>query len=137
MLAKAPLDAVRAAAEAELAENADFLDKSAIRQLEKKNKRELTAKSFEYVRQILAITASWLRDVLAVCAGTPELVINYDARASIGEAAARTDEVRVARALTCIRTCNEAISYNVSPETCLDALLFEIGEALYGTHSPR
>ena len=137
VLAKAPLDAVRAAAEAELAENADFLDKSAIRQLEKRNKRELTAKSLEYVRQILAITASWLRDVLAVCAGTPELVINYDARAAIDEAASRTDEARVARALTCVRTCDEAISYNVSPETCLDALLFEIGEALYGTHSPR
>ena len=137
VLAKGPLDAARAAAEAELAENADFLEKSAIRQIEKKNKRELTAKSLMYVRQILAITASWLRDVMAVCAQTPELVINYDARASIEEAAARTDEARVARALKQVRVCDEAISYNVSPETCLDALLFEIGEALYGTHSPR
>ena len=137
VLAKAPLDAVRAAAEAELTENADFLDKSAIRQLEKRNKRELTAKSLECIRQILTITASWLRDVLAVCAGAPELVINYDVRGAIDEAAARTDEARVARALTCVSACDEAISYNVSPETCLDALLFEIGEALYGTHSPR
>ena len=137
VLANAPLDAVRAAAEAELARNADFLEKSAIRQIEKKNKRELTARSFEYIRQILSITSSWLRDVLATCAQTPELVINYDARASIEEAAARTNEARVAKALACVRVCDEAISYNVSPETCLDALLFEIGEALYGTHSPR
>jgi len=137
VLAKAPLDTVRANHEAELAENADFLEKSAIRQIEQKNKRELTARSMEYVRQILAITSSYLRDVLAVCAQTPELVINYDARESIADTAARTDEARVARALACVRTCDEAISYNVSPETCLDALLFEIGEALYGTHSPR
>ena len=136
VLAKAPLDSVRAAHEAELAENADFLEKSAIRQIEKKNKRELTARSLEYLRQILSITSSFLRDVLAVCAQTPELVINYDVRSAIEEAAARTDEARVARALGLVRTCDESISYNVSPETCLDALLFEIGEALYGTHSP-
>ena len=137
VLAKAPLDTVRAAHEAELAQNADFLEKSALRQIEKKNKRELTARSMEYVRQILAITASFLRDVLAVCAQTPELVINTDVRDLIAEVAARTDEARVAHALSCVRACDEAISYNVSPETCLDALLFEIGEALYGTHSPR
>ena len=137
VLAKAPLDTVRAAREAELAANADFLEKSALRQIEKKNKRELSAKSTEYVRQILAITSSFLRDMLVVCAQTPELVINYDVRDSIAQAAARTDEARIARALECIRTCDEAISYNVSPETCLDALMFEIGEALYGTHSPR
>lgn len=137
VLAKAPLDTVRAAQEAELAENADFLGKSAIRQLEKRNKRELTAKSMQLMRQILAITASFLRDVLAVCAQTPELVINYDVRVQIDDVAARTDEARVAKALACVRVCDEAISYNVSPETCLDALLFEIGEALYGSHSPR
>lgn len=135
--AKAPLDSVRAAHEAELAENADFLAKSAIRQIEARNKRELTARSLESFHQINAIAASYLRDVLAVCAQTPELVINVDVRDSIEAAAQRTDEARVARALDAIRACDDAISYNVSPETCLDALLFEIGEALYGTNSPR
>ena len=137
VLAKAPLDSVREAHEAQLAENADFLAKSAIRQIEARNKRELTARSMEYFRQITAITASFLRDVLAVCAQADELVINYDVRDDIEAVAARTDEASVARALEAVRACNEAISYNVSPETCLDALLFEIGEALYGTHSPR
>ena len=134
---KAPLDKVRAAYEEELAENADFLARSAIRQIEARNKRELTARSLESFRQITAITASYLRDILAVCAQTPELVINVDVRESIDEAAAHTDEARVARALNAVRACDDAVSYNVSPETCLDALLFEIGEALYGSHSPR
>ena len=137
VLAKAPLDTVRAAHEAQLAENADFLGRSAIRQIEARNKRELSAKSAESFRQITAITASFLRDVLTVCAGAGDLVINYDARAQIEDVAARTDEARVARALAAVRSCADAISYNVSPETCLDALLFEIGEALYGSHSPR
>ena len=135
--AKAPLDSVRAAHEAELAENADFLAKSAIRQIEARNKRELTARSLESFRQITAITASYLRDVHAVCAQAPKLVINVDIRDVIEATAARTDEAHVARALEAVNACDMSISYNVSPETCLDALLFEIGEALYGTHSPR
>ncbi len=116
---------VRAAQEEELAENADFLAKSAIRQIEARNKRQLTAKSLESLRQLTAIIRSWLRDVLAVCAETPELVINVDARGAIEDAARATDEARVAAALSAVRRCDEAISYNVSPETCIDALLFE------------
>ena len=137
LLAKAPLDVVRAAQEEELAENADFLAKSAIRQIEARNKRALTAKSFESLRQLTAIVRSWLRDVLAVCAGTPELVINVDARAAIEEAALHADEARAAAALGAVRSCDEAISYNVSPETCIDALLFEVKDALFGQSRPH
>ena len=137
VLAKAPLDVVRAAQEEELAENADFLAKSAIRQIEARNKRQLTAKSLESLRQLTAIIRSWLRDVLAVCAGTPELVINVDARAAIEEAALHADEARAAAALGAVRSCDEAISYNVSPETCIDALLFEVKDALFGQSRPH
>ena len=59
---KAPLDEVRASQEAELAENADFLAKSAIRQIEARNKRQLSAKTSEYLRQTTAMVRSWLRD---------------------------------------------------------------------------
>ena len=135
--AKAPLDSVREANEARLAENADFLAKSAIRQIEARNKRELTARSAEAFRQVSAIIASFLRDVLAVCAQTPDLVINFDVREDVESIAARTSEPQVARALQAVKAFDEALAYNVSPETCLDAMLFEIGEALYGTHSPR
>ena len=136
VLAKAPLDVVRAAQEEELAENADFLAKSAIRKIEARNKRQLTAKSLESLRQLTAIIRSWLRDVLAVCAETPELVINVDARGAIEDAARATDEARVAAALSAVRRCDEAISYNVSPETCIDALLFETRDALYRPRPP-
>ncbi|WP_165171886.1 ATP-binding protein [Adlercreutzia sp. ZJ242] len=130
---KAPLDEVRAAQEAELAENADFLAKSAIRQIEARNKRQITAKTSEYLRQTTAIIGSWLRDVCATCAGAPELVINVDARESI-EAAARTSDVaRASRALSCVRVAEQALAYNVSPETCIDALLFEVREVLHGS----
>lgn len=132
---KAPLDEVRAAQEAELAENADFLAKSAIRQIEARNKRQLSAKTAEYLRQTTAIIGSWLLDVLAVCAGTPELVINTDAREAIDEAARATDEARLVAALKAVSETNRALSCNVSPETCLDALLFEVREVLNGSGS--
>ena len=129
---KAPLDTVRAEQEAELAENADFLAKSAIRQIEARNKRALSAKSLESLRQLSSIVASWLRDILVICAETSELVINADVRGALEDAARSTDEARVAEALAAVRRCDAAISYNVSPETCIDGLLLEVRDALYG-----
>lgn len=135
-LAKAPLDEIRAAQEAEIRENEDFLAKSAIRRIEERNKKALTAKSLESLHQVASIAASFLRDVLAVCAQLPELVVNADVMTAIEEAASATDEARIARAIASVRACSAAISYNVSPETCFDALLFELKEALYGSRSP-
>ena len=123
---KLPLDTVRAEQEAELAENADFLAKSAIRQIEARNKRQLTG-----------ITRSWLRDVMAQAAGAPEQVVNADVKPSIEEAAARTDAARAAAAIAAVRRCDVAISYNVSPETCIDAMLLEVRDILYGRALPN
>lgn len=133
LASKAPLDHVREAQEAELAENADFLAKSAIRQIEARNKRALSAKTTEYLCQLTAIIRSWLRDVMVVCSAVPELVINVDARAAIENAASATDEVRLTKALKAVDRCDEAISYNVSPETCIDTLLFEVREVFDGS----
>lgn len=132
---KAPLDVVREVQEAELAENADFLAKSAIRQIEARNKRQLSVKTTECLRQLTAIIRSWLRDVMMVCAATPELVINFDARPAIEDAAMATDEARLAKAIRAVDRCDEAITYNVSPETCIDALLFEVREVFDGSGS--
>ena len=132
---KAPLDAVRAEQEAELAENADFLAKSAMRQIEARNKRAISAETRESLRQLTSTAGSFLRDVMTTCSGVPELVINTDVRASIEDAAALTDVACVTRAFDAIGRCNEALDYNVSSETCIDALFFEIREALYGSHS--
>lgn len=135
LLSKAPLDVVRAEQEEELAKNADFLAKSAIRQIEARNKRALSARSVESLRQLSSIVASWLRDVLVLCAETPVLVINVDVRGALEDAALAVDEACVAEALAAVRRCNEAISYNVSPETCIDGLLLEVRDALYGARS--
>ena len=131
---KLPLDTVR---EQELAENADFLAKSAIRQIEARNKRQLTAKTAESLRQLTGITRSWLRDIMVQAAGASDQVVNADVRPSIVEAAARTDAARAAAAIAAVRRCDVAISYNVSPETCIDAMLLEVRDILYGRALPN
>lgn len=132
---KAPLDAVRASQEAELAENADFLERSAIRQIEARNKRQLSAKTMEYLRQTTSLVRSWLRDGLMAAAGTPELIINRDVADVLVERFSASDAGRLSRAMAKVDDCERALAYNVSPETCIDALLFDVREVLHGSGS--
>lgn len=134
--ANAALDAVREAQEAELAENADFLASSAMKQIAARNKRALAAKSAETLHRTCAIAKSWARDVLAVKAGAADVVVNADVRPSIDDAAARTTVARAVGAVRAAARCDEAIAYNVSPQTCIDALLFELREVLYDPDCP-
>ena len=124
---------MRASQEAELAENADFLAKSAIRQIEARNKRQLSAKTSEYLRQTTAMVRSWLRDGLMVACGTPELVINTDVRDSLVALFSGADAAVIAAACSKVDECERALAYNVSPETCLDTLLFDVREVVHGS----
>ncbi len=135
--AQAPLDLVRSAQKEELAASAEFMANAALKQIELRNKRTLSAKSVQMLGQLTAIVRSWLRDVLVTCAGAPELVINTDVRDTIEEAATWAAEPSVARAIVACDETDRAIAYNVSPETCIDVLLITIREELYGSHSAR
>ena len=132
-VSKNSLDEVRREQEEILLRNTDFLARSALKSLEAQQKRMLSQTSFEYLHQLMNIVRSWLRDVMIVAVGTPELLVNKDFEHEIGSSAGRTDEVRVCRALVCVDTADDAITYNVSPQTCIEAMLFEIREVLYGT----
>lgn len=129
--AKAPLDTVRLEMEEDLARNADFLSKSAIRQIEARNKRALSAKTLEALEQIVSITRTWVRDIMAITVATPELVINSDILEALQDAALHTTTERCAAALGDINTSAQALAYNVSPETCIDTLLFDVRDGLY------
>ena len=130
---QAPLDEVRASQEAELAENADFLAKSAIRQIEARNKRALSAKTTEYLRQTTSIVRSWLRDGMMVASGAPDLVVNADVRDTLVSLFSGADAGRLAAAAAKVDDCERALAYNVSPETCIDALLFDVREVVHGS----
>lgn len=129
----APLDEARKTQEAELAENADFLAKSAIRQIEARNKRALSAKTVECLRQTTSLVRSWLRDGLMVAEGALDLVINKDIENRLVEMFSGASAARLTAALRKVDDCERSLAYNVSPETCLDALLFEVREVVNGS----
>lgn len=133
LLAKAPLDAVRIQQERELEENADFLSKAAVRRIEESNKRALGAQGMELLHQLCRFVRSWLRDVLALCMETPDLVVNQDVLPELELAAQHTDEARLAHALHLVDEADRAFTYNVSPETGIDALLIELRQAIYSS----
>lgn len=125
---KAPLDTLRARQEEELARNQDFLAKSAIRRIEESNKRRLSAGASDYLKQALSIISSWLRDIEMVAVGATELVVNTDAIASIEASAAVANSSRLSVALRASEDAKALLDYNVSPETCLDVVLFKVRE---------
>lgn len=129
--AKSPLADVEARMNEQLEQNADFLAKSAVRQIQAQNKRQLSARAAESLHMISAVVRSWLRDCLMVCAGSPQLVVNRDALSALEDAAAATTEARLAAACSCVDACERAWACNVSAQTCLEALLIEIRTVLY------
>ncbi|TLM65446.1 MAG: DNA polymerase III subunit delta', partial [Actinobacteria bacterium] len=72
---KAPLEDLKEAHASEIEEHREFVGGSAKR-IEERHKRELTAREREGVGEVLSVTESWLRDVLALREGASELVVN-------------------------------------------------------------
>ena len=112
-------------------ERAEFLQKSALKTLEARHKRALSQASFELLHQVTSISRSWLRDVGMLCADTPDLVINLDCLDALRDCATRTGLTRVCEAYERVSVADAAISYNVSPQVSIEAMLFEIREVLY------
>ena len=131
LASKSPLDEVRRSQEELLEQSAEFLQKSALKQLADKQKRALSQASVTLLRQMTQIVRSWLRDVMAICAGTPEQVINVDAMDALRDCASRTTLERACRATECATRAEDAIMHNVSPQVSIEAMLFETREVLY------
>lgn len=135
--AKAPLDNVRTQQSEELAESADFLTKTALKQIELRHKRALSMAARESLNQTTSIIRSWLRDVLMIASGTPDLIVNIDQREVLQRVAQKVTPASIMSALREAYKTDETLSYNVSPETCLDVLLFSIREVLNGSGNPH
>ncbi len=131
------LDNVRTRQSAELEESADFLTSSALKQIELRHKRALAKATRDSLTTMTSIIRSWLRDVLMIVNGSSSLVVNTDALPALNDAAAHASVEGVVFALREAYRTDEALRYNVSPETCIDALLFSIREVLHGSGCPR
>jgi DNA polymerase-3 subunit delta' len=127
---RAPLDEMKARQGTELKERVEFMGRAAsVKETEQRHKRELTARERESILELMAVAGSWLRDVLAASAGAPERIWNRDAADDIETAGACMSPAAIEAGLDAVRRARRRVSYNVSPQLAVEAMLFEIQEA--------
>ena len=126
---RAPLDELKERQGVELRERVEFMGRAAqAKDVEQRHKRELTAREREAVLEVVAVVESWMRDVLACSAGV-EGVTNRDAADDICTAAAYMSQAAIQAGLAAVSRARRRVSYNVSPQLAVEAMLFEIQEA--------
>ena len=128
---KVPLDELREEQGRQYEESSGYLARGALKALEQRQKRELTAREREGLVELLNIVRSWLRDLLVISSGADRsLVVNGDHDAGLTRQAQRLAPGAVARAVEAVDKAAERISYNVSSQLAIEAMLFEIREVL-------
>jgi DNA polymerase-3 subunit delta' len=80
----------------------------------------------------LRIGELWLRDVLCVCEGAPELVYAVDRRAQLDEDADGRDAASLRRGIELVADTRLSLGLNVSEELALEALAYRLQALLAG-----
>jgi DNA polymerase-3 subunit delta' len=75
----------------------------------------------------LGLAELWLRDVMCVCEGAPELIHAMDRRAELEQDAQDRDRVRLREAIELVGETRLNLSLNVSEELALEALAYRVG----------
>ena len=130
LAAKAPLADFKEAQQAVLDENAKLLSGPAMRELEDRQKRELTARERSGIMEQLGAVRSLLRDALALAAGSGEPPACDDYARAARVYAQRLGVDGLTRALAAAGQAEARVRRNVSPQLALEALLFEIKELI-------
>ena len=120
---KAPLAEVKSTQEKVLEQNADYLSRGALKQLEDRNKRELNARERSGIMEALASARTLMRDVLLTLQDEAADVVNEDVRAATNVAGAT-------QALEAVATAERNIARNVTPQLAIEVMLFDIRKAL-------
>lgn len=127
---KAPLDEIKATQAEEVLEHKEFLGAKGTKALEERHKRQLTAREREGLSEVLNIAESWLRDCLVLSQDAGDLVANRDVADAMEEIAAVITPAAATRALAAVKEARRRVSYNVSPQLAVEAMLFDIQEVL-------
>lgn len=127
---KAPLEAMKVEQAAEAVERSDFMGKSGGKALEERQKRELTARERDGIAEVLDVAESWLRDCLVMSQRQSDLVVNTDAIDAMQEVACVITPGAAVTALGAVNETRRRISYNVSPQLAIEAMLFDVREVL-------
>lgn len=127
---RAPVEEMKVTQADEVEAAKEYLTRGVTGRMEKRHKRELTAKEREGLTEIMSVTESWLRDCLLLAKNAPELVNNKDAADATAEIAAVISVPAALKALESVKSARQRIAYNVSPQLAVEAMLFDIQEVL-------
>lgn len=130
LAAKAPLADFKEAQQAVLEENGKLLSNSAMRELEERQKRELTARERSGIMELVGAQRSLLRDALVCAAGRTEEPVCDDYVRAAQTYADLLGVEGVAAALRALERAQGRIRRNVSPQLALEAMLLDIKEML-------
>lgn len=128
---KAPLAELKDAQKAMLDRDSDYLSRGALKQLEDRNKRELTARERSGIMEVLACARSLLRDALVRVEGISSEPVNADVEDIVGRLASEmASSVSAVHALEAVEAAERAVSRNVTPQLAFEVMLFDIRKAL-------
>ena len=127
---RAPLDEVKSIQQAVLDQNADYLSRGALKQLEDRHKRELSARERSGIMEVLASARSLLRDVLTRLEGIADGPVIEDDRDIVERLARATTASGALAALDAVAAAERTIARNVTPQLTLEVMLFDIRKAL-------
>lgn len=126
---RAPLAEVKSTQQAVLDQNADYLSRGALKQLEDRHKRELNARERSGIMEVLAAARSLLRDVLATQELTGADVVNEDAADIVDRLSRIASLTGTLRALDAVTAAEHAVNRNITPQLTFEVMLFDIRKA--------
>lgn len=130
LAAKAPLADLKDAQQAVLDENASWMTSGAMKELEERQKRELSARERSGIIEMFAAQRCLLRDALMRASGSDEQPFCDDFDRACAALSARLGVDGCTRALMRVDEACRRVRANVSPQLALEALLFDIKEML-------
>lgn len=130
LAAHAPLDGVREEQKEALSAQADYLSRGAMKQLEARYKRELSARERSGIMEVLASARVLLRDVLIRVERADAEIVSEDAAGVVDRLAARVDSATAVRAVDAVLAAERNIARNVTPQLAVEVMLFDIRKAL-------
>lgn len=125
----APLAEVKSTQKAVLEQNADYLSRGALKQLEDRSKRELSARERSGIMEALASARTLLRDAL-LAAEQAGPIVNEDVADVVARIAGRASSAQIACALDAVARTESRIARNVTPQLAIEVMLFDIRKAL-------
>lgn len=126
---RAPLAEVKSTQQAVLDQNADYLSRGALKQLEDRHKRELNARERSGIMEVLAAARSLLRDVLTTQELTEADVVNEDAADIVDRLSRVASLTGTLRALNAVTAAEHAVMRNITPQLTFEVMLFDIRKA--------